>query len=98
VWIWDVSSGRLLNAVQAGLDQVRKIAFNNDGSIIAIGSASEDIVLHDVETGQHIQLLERGIGRVANLSFSPEGDMLTSGAGLVSLWDVESGRLLGNLK
>ena len=98
VQLWDVSSGQLLNALQARVDRVTKIAFNFDGSILAIGSESGDIALQDAKTGELVQILEGGIGGVANIALSPDGNLLASGLGLVSLWDISSGKLLGNLK
>ncbi|HEY3741727.1 MAG TPA: protein kinase [Bryobacteraceae bacterium] len=90
--IWNVESKQrslVLNAPGT----VSSIAFNEDGTRLAAGTATGDAVVWDLKTGTELWKLGPHVGPVAELAFSPDGSRLaTVDDGAIQIWDVESRR------
>ena len=81
--------------VRLGKGAIEQIAYSPDRTILAAATFI-GVWLYDVETGNELQLLVTEPAAVQNIAFSPDGTKLV-GSGRdapLSLWDVESGRLL----
>ena len=99
------ANGDQLDDFQPG-DEVRSLAFNRDGDILAAGLANGKIELWKVSTGRHTrEPLLGSSGEVTDLVFSPNGKILAAAMnskvqaakrGLIELWDVDSGEQIGN--
>ena len=78
-----------------GKGTIQEIAYSPDGTMLAAATAI-GVWIYDVQTGKELQLLATEPVNVKSIAFSPDGTKLvSSGIGaLLSLWDVESGRLL----
>ena len=103
--LWAVSTGENIATFQGQKGSVKSVAFSPDGTKIAAASK-----LWDVETRQQLDILQdKGL---ADAAFSPNGKILagtgrrtfprtsvndvTMWAGIVKLYDVETGQLLNN--
>lgn len=95
VYYWDRDADwrmQLLKEIKPGLGSVY---FHPVQPWLAIGYASGEVNLIDMSAVQEARLFEGRKGEVTSLRFSADGRKLgAAGAGeLVSLWDVESGKL-----
>jgi WD40 repeat protein len=95
VRLWDVASGRLVRAfdagpVKGGLTPV----FSPDGTRIAVGHRNAETRVYEVATGKPLHTLPRKMSQ--ELKFSPDGRTLAVGYvdGTVALWDPSKGTLL----
>jgi WD40 repeat protein len=81
---------------QAQTNWARSLAFNGDGTMLAIGSDKHTIRLWQVEgEGRTVSLktFARGGGLVWSVAFSSDNRLLASGDddGTLVIWDVETG-------
>ncbi|MFC2082525.1 WD40 repeat domain-containing protein [Candidatus Bipolaricaulota bacterium] len=100
VRLWDVETGTLRQTLaisQPGTD-VHDVAFSSDGQLIAGGGQGPSVCLFRVEDGGIGRVLPTGEGTMS-LDFSPDGRLLAiSCEGVLSLWNVETGRRLRSLR
>ena len=100
VRLWEATTGkhiRLLLGVDGEMDAIESIAFNPDGSTLAIGWGTGVISLSDTKTDKPIQFLDRHHRwEVFSVTFSPDGTLLASCGrdNSVRLWDVKTKKLL----
>ncbi len=103
VVVWDADSGKGHQALRHDR-AVRAVTFSPDGRWVASGDAGGAVLVADTVSGNQIgsfRLVETSGPRedspvaVRGLSFSLDGRQVSAaGRGLISTWDVGSGRLL----
>lgn len=112
VVLWDTATGRRRDEL-LGLDRkVYHLEFSPDGGSLALGLADATVRFFDPakgkEVGQRLDL-EEGVGALA---FSPDGQLIATGCyykpnennstrrriGIVTLWDVNSRKKVGQLE
>ena len=89
VWLWDLSTGKLVNRLAKFPDVVENVAFSVDGS--ALIAASRDGTLRVYDTaGYETQYEADPPGGNGVMTLSPHGDLLASGGvnGEVRLWKI----------
>jgi len=93
VKIWDVASGRTLQALVSHRPIVMRVAFSPDGRYLAM--AGEDVTLLQASTWQEVRSFAHS---GACLAFSRDSRLLATGGGdgKVRLWDVATGREIRN--
>ena len=81
--------------VRIGRGRVNVVRYSPDGTMIA-AATTIGVWIYDVQTGKELQLLATEPVYVLSIAFSPDSTKLvSSGIGApLSLWDVQSGRLL----
>jgi WD40 repeat protein len=72
------------------------LAFNPDGSRIAVGGLSGEIPIYNTETGERVATCQADQEGVFVLRFRPDGKQLAAGGfdGHVRLYDPASGKLI----
>jgi WD40 repeat protein len=97
--LWDVRDGSARGAFEGHSDWVSKVAFSDDGTLMASGGRASQIIVWDVDgwslTQRH--LIEGHTNWVFALDFNPDSTLFASGAadGTLRLWDVETGEIVG---
>ena len=76
---------------------IKGISFSPDGTRIAVGRAT-GVWLYDAHTGAELALLTDHTSLTGDVAFSPDGKTLASGYGDISLWDIDTGKLLKSFR
>jgi WD40 repeat protein len=98
IHIWD-GEGKLLRSFHARPGALRQILFTPDGS--GLLTAGDDQTLARWRTSDWQQLVRKAgyVAGIYEVAFSPDGAILATGAirhGLIDLWRVSDGALLGH--
>jgi WD40 repeat protein len=93
VRLWELETGRQLSSWSAHDDTIESIQVAPDGATVATGGADHSVRIHDPHTGELLRLLTGHYGAVVALDYDPDGARLVSAgdAGMVYLWDLDSG-------
>jgi WD40 repeat protein/DNA-binding SARP family transcriptional activator len=105
--VWDAQTGKELLTLSGHTDDVRDIVFSPDGSRLATNSSDQTARLWDAATGKELlnvptESYRNGFG--LHVAISPDGQRIavpgpgdlntTTGAGVLKLWDIRSGKEL----
>jgi WD40 repeat protein len=100
VWLWDLSTRKLLRKLKCKDYHISQAAFSGDGKTLA-GADGRGVTLWDVATGK----FRHDFGQtycVDALAFSPDGKRLVTGAGYTDtvgrVWDPLTGKETGQLR
>jgi WD40 repeat protein len=102
VEFWDIKNRLRLDIIQAReISSINSIAFNSDGSMLAVAGNGEwlngiHLQIWDANAKKVIHLLTGHSDPVKSVVFSPDSQTLASGSedGSVKIWDVNSGKEL----
>ena len=74
--------------------------FSPDGSLLAIGSINNDLIIWDVKNRMELATLVGHKSRISCQCFSTDGNLLASGSedGMVKLWDAKTRLGVANLE
>jgi small GTP-binding protein len=91
---------KLLRTLKGHQGEVRSVAFDAQGGMLASGSEDKTVKLWEVESGKLLRTLEGHWSSVLSVAFDPQGGTLASGSAdkTVKLWEMRSGKLLYTLK
>jgi len=89
VWLWDLSTGRLINKLGDFPDVVEGVVFSKDGSLLLATSRDGTLRVYDT-TNYELAFVAAPPGGNGVLALSPDGSLLATGAanGDVRLWKV----------
>ncbi len=92
--LWEVPSGKLIRAFDAGPAGGLTPVFSPDGKVLAVGNRNALTRLFEVATGKLLHELPRR--ETQEIKFSPNGRTLAAGYvdGTVALWNVADGKLI----
>jgi len=108
--VWEVDSGRLLLTLRGHRRQVYCVAYSRDGRLIATGSFDGTVKIWDARNGNELRTLHMdplqpyALTGYSHVLLSVEFDESTSrlitgnSQGRAKVWDVETGRLLTELR
>lgn len=96
--LWDVATGKRLQAFDFAGSSVAAIAISNDGRRIAVGDQEYKIAVFDAADGRKLHSLNPS-SMIHTLVFSRDGQQLAVSYGYdneagISIWDVEGGKRL----
>lgn len=99
VRVWDVTSGKEVQRLEAHTFEACSVTFSPDGRTLASGGADRLCILWDVETGRERVRLPARNGPVESLTFSPDGGRLlcatsTRAKAEISLWNAGTAELI----
>jgi WD40 repeat protein len=94
--LWDTNSGLTIQQFLGHSDEVRDVAFSEDGLTALSASKDESVILWDVESGEARSVLVGHYSPVNTVVYLPDGERAVSGAedGGLILWDLESGEII----
>jgi WD40 repeat protein len=78
---------------------VRTLAYSQDGTVLASGSAGSTILVFDPKTGAKLNEAEAKIGEISQVALTAEGSRLAAAStdGKVRVWDIKNNRFLFEL-
>ncbi len=103
--IWDVATGLALHTLSGHTDHVFQVAFSPDSQILATGSWDRTVRLWNTETGALLHVLDGGVYGLTprsqyalqSLAFSPDGKSIVIARSGMTIWAVDSGKLVRTL-
>jgi WD40 repeat protein len=100
VKVWNLDTKEILITLRGHQDRVQVVDFLLDDSKAITGSLDRTIKVWDLMTGNIIRDIELGQGRISYFAISNNKKLIAcalkggSYAGLMNIWDVESGELI----
>ena len=104
VAIWDTATGKQVRTIDwPSFVCVESVSYSPDGKRLAAVSHPGEVRIWDAADGKMLHTLksppEHSIADVGSLCFSPDGKRLATGSGWsATVWDVETGKMLLDLK
>jgi WD40 repeat protein len=103
VTLWDLRTGQQVRTIEFPGDHVVSLAFSPDGTLLAAGNWSGDLVLWEAGSETPLSNLGARIDPVIDLAFSPDGTLLgagllSEGPGTVEIWELASRQQLSSLE
>lgn len=98
---WDLSSGGVINSLEAHSSIVTSVAFSPDGKTALSSSEDNTVKWWDLSSnGRVIKSFESHSSAVNSVAFSPDGKAALSGSddNTVKLWDLSNGSLIKSLE
>ena len=93
VWLWDVTSGKMLHHLKDR--SIQALAFSADGRTLAVASGETLTQVHmiDVRSGGTTSVISSNGVDIRELAFSRDGRMLATGdcRGALRLWELATG-------
>ena len=94
VIIWDLSEGKPSSILTLTMPVgVQSIAFNSDGTQLAIGLQNGTVRIRNFESGEDLHILRGHNDVILSLAFSPDDSLLATASldGTARIWDVAAG-------
>ena len=98
VWLWDLSTRRVMDQLSGHTSAVRSVAFSPDGALLATGSSDRTVRIWNLSTGQELgQPLRGHTDNVTSVAFGTDGTTVASGSddATVRLWDIRTFEQIG---
>ena len=99
VHIWELSSGKLVQSIQAHKKGVNSIAFHPSGGVLASGGNDAVARLWDIRSGERLAQMIGGTYAVPSLAFTRQGDNLAIVNGnVIRLREVATGQFAKTIR
>jgi WD40 repeat protein/DNA-binding SARP family transcriptional activator len=94
--IWNIGESRVENTIPVNEDGVAWADVSNDGTALVTGGGSAGVRLWRIPTGEPIGTAFTFSSQVNTVDLSSDGrTLVAAGEGLVTVWDVATGSVLG---
>ena len=89
--VMNLDTGEFLEFVNQW-DTAVTVRFNPEGSLVAVGTSTGKITIHDANDGQQLKYLKNHVGDILWITWTPDGKRLASSSadGTIRIWDVDS--------
>jgi WD40 repeat protein/tRNA A-37 threonylcarbamoyl transferase component Bud32 len=94
VYVWEVSSGRLLRKLLSPAGGILSLGWSPAHSILAATTHVGRLYTWDIGTGRLLKNIEAHKNGVGSLSWSPDGKRIATASSVVRVWDATSGKCL----
>jgi WD40 repeat protein len=96
--VWDMKTGSLVRTLRGHTRGVSGIALHGDGRVLMSAGLDGTIRVWRWDRDQEALTLQEPLGVVSSLAFHPDSRQLASGSAGVSLWDVQTAKLVRSFK
>ncbi len=88
--LWDARTGRILHRIETHMDELRKLSFGTDATVLLAENGS--LHVWDVASGRQLRTFA-SLDILEDWCLSPNGQMVATAMGsIIYLWDFNSGR------
>ncbi|KIK48214.1 hypothetical protein CY34DRAFT_58269, partial [Suillus luteus UH-Slu-Lm8-n1] len=99
--LWDLKTGTMLKKMEGHQTSVNALAVARNGTLIASGDESGEVIAWHGETGESLTLavIKAHSSGISSLDFSPDGSVLATGSSedKTKLWGTTAWHLQGKL-
>ncbi len=96
--LWDIATGQELLRLPNHRSYIRSVAISPDGTRALTAGLDQVVRLWDLENAEEIRTI-KSAAWVWSVAFAPSGDVAAAASGNgISLWDLESGKLIRILR
>jgi WD40 repeat protein len=98
--IWQTSTGKMLDYVKIGNEDIFKLAIHPNESTIAVSTVDGKIHIYDYRTGTFLAECEKQKHQIFALTFTKDGTQIIGGTedGYLLIWDVMTGKFIIKIK
>src|SRR5262249_13039384 len=103
VVLWDIKTGQTKTLSTGTPDELRRVAFSPDGTLLAAASYRTTAWLWDVKTGKLRATMSDAdaehVYQITDIAFSPDSKLLAvaHAGGIVRLWDTRTATIQNNV-
>jgi WD40 repeat protein len=98
VRLWDAQTGRSLRAIKSGGEDSRSLFTPGGKTVVSVNDDDNPIQIIDARSGETIRRIgkEEDLGYVGSVAINPDGKTIAvaESGGEISLWEIQSGKLL----
>lgn len=94
--LWDLSTGKFLNALFIHTDMVMSLSITPDGKRVISGGMDKKLIIFDLLSGSTIRVLSGHTAGITCIALTRDGKRAVSGSFdmTLRLWDLETGKCL----
>ena len=98
-FLWTLGRGKPLRAFVGHLGEINCVKFHPNTCMVGTASSDRTCRLFDVRVGRSVRILGASAGGLDELAFSADGRFVATAdmAGIVSVWDIPSGKMAGSV-
>jgi WD40 repeat protein/tetratricopeptide (TPR) repeat protein len=92
VRIWEVRTGLEVRTLHGHVGWIYRVVYSPDGRQLASAGWDQTVRIWEADTGREISTLRGHKSYVFDVAYSPLGHRLAAAAGVVKVWEIQSGQ------
>jgi WD40 repeat protein/tetratricopeptide (TPR) repeat protein len=92
VKIWALGTGLEVRTLQGHVGWIYRVVYSPDGRQLASAGWDQTVRIWEADTGREISTLRGHKSYVFDVAYSPLGHRLAAAAGVVKVWEIQSGQ------